>query len=77
MMNIPAPVAQSDARSLTPLSVVLAPPRRPKRSSEEADPTDLPPDEFQEPAEEPAPSPDPDFDEPSTDNDDEFPEPAT
>lgn len=52
------------------------PRRRPKRSSEESDPTDLPRDEFEEPVEEPAQTSDREFEEPSVDDDEEFPEPT-
>lgn len=79
MANIPAArdrrcLTQSGALSFSP--PVTGPRRRPKRSSEEADPTDLPRDEFEEPVEEPPQTPDRDFEEPSVDDDDEFTEPV-
>ncbi len=60
-----------------------APPRKPKRPSEQSDPADLVQVEYEEPAEDITPTPDeaefdePEFDEPSESPDaDEFPDPT-
>lgn len=53
---------------LSPVPAEFGPKRKPKRSSEESDPTDLPPGEFQEPIESPRDPPDREFEEPAIDD---------